>query len=458
LDSDKKLSLTPKDAASLTNIVNRLSNQFGYDFMIQNIPTTRTVTPGANAGDPDTITFSDHLNLLESYSPNNIEHARKHASLVWGDKTFTLQDPQILSALTQTDGELNNRNGLTEIGKNAMRDRMHSKFMAFQIMALLSEPARKSIELNKDLYTWKSADGREVEMDGPTIAAMIMARMKPSLKFDMYKEISNAKALTLHSFKYDLTDYFDAMKEIKTLIDEKDKRAYTDDAFIRDILAQLKESPNDSFKRKYELFETEWLLGREVITSQTLMDEAQVHFDTLRECGQWKAEHSSKAQILTLTTQLHAMQTQLTELKNKPQQQQQQSTPTRTTQSNFDEWRLAKDNNDNEFNMIERDGKRWYWCDDHSFNGRPCGMYCLHKPGDGHKKWQERKDARRKKRDKSPADTAPASTSNDNDKKSGDDKKLSLANHLRAALMTQAGVSEDQFQQFWSEACDKSGN
>ena len=108
--------------------------------------------------------------------------------------------------------------------------------------------------------------------------------------------------------------------------------------------------------------------------------------------------------------------------------------------------------------MIERDGKRWYWCDDHSFNGRPCGMYCLHKPGDGHKKWQERKDARRKKRDKSPADTAPASTSNDNDKKSGDNKKLSLANHLRAALMTQAGVSEDQFQQFWSEACDKSGN
>ena len=64
LEDQEKLTLKPKDAAQLVNIVNRLSNQFGYDFMIQNIPTTRTVTPGANAGDPDIITFGGHRNLL----------------------------------------------------------------------------------------------------------------------------------------------------------------------------------------------------------------------------------------------------------------------------------------------------------------------------------------------------------------------------------------------------------
>ena len=167
LDSDKKLSLTPKDAASFVNIVNRLSNQFGYDFMIQNIPTTRTITPGADpAVDPDIITFGGHRNLLESYSPNNIEFTRKYASLNWGDKSYTLQTPQTLDPLTVADGDLTNRGALTEQGKIAMRDRMHSKFMAYQILELLTEAARKSIELNKQLYTWKSADGREVEMDG----------------------------------------------------------------------------------------------------------------------------------------------------------------------------------------------------------------------------------------------------------------------------------------------------
>ena len=248
------------------------------------------------------------------------------------------------------------------------------------------------------------------------------------------------------------------------MIDEKDRAAYTDDAFVRDIVKQLKEAPNESFKRKYELFETEWLLGNEVTSSQILMDEAQVHYDTLREGGLWKAEHSAKAQILTLTTTLHAMQTKLDALENKPQQQQQQQQPFPTkTQTTFDKWRLEKKESSEEYSMINRDGKRWYWCEDgHSFDGKACGMYCLHKPGDGHKKWQERKDSSRKKRDKSPSDntssTAATSTSTGEDKKAGDEKKLSLASHLRAALVTQAGVSEDQFQQFWTNACKQSGN
>ena len=39
-----------------------------------------------------------------------------------------------------------------------------------------------------------------------------------------------------------------------------------------------------------------------------------------------------------------------------------------------------------------------------------------------------------------------------------DDKKLTLAKTLQAALMTNAGVSKSQFQQIWDEACSESGN
>ena len=52
-------------------------------------------------------------------------------------------------------------------------------------------------------------------------------------------------------------------------------------------------------------------------------------------------------------------------------------------------WRSTRVENDNEHNMIARDGRYWYWCED-------CGgMYCMHKPGKAHKewqKWQQRKE------------------------------------------------------------------
>jgi hypothetical protein len=36
--------------------------------------------------------------------------------------------------------------------------------------------------------------------------------------------------------------------------------------------------------------------------------------------------------------------------------------------------------------------------------------------------------------------------------------KLSLSKSLQAALATTAGLSADQFQKIWAEACNESGN
>ncbi len=46
-------------------------------------------------------------------------------------------------------------------------------------------------------------------------------------------------------------------------------------------------------------------------------------------------------------------------------------------------------------NMIERDGKTWYWCNNHRYNNRGVvtqGMYFFHKPGSEHDAWQAKKD------------------------------------------------------------------
>ena len=62
---DERLSASPKHAMKLVSTINRLANQFGYDWLLQNVATTRTVTPGANAGDPDTVVFGGYINILE---------------------------------------------------------------------------------------------------------------------------------------------------------------------------------------------------------------------------------------------------------------------------------------------------------------------------------------------------------------------------------------------------------
>ena len=343
-----------------------------------------------------------------------------------------------------------------------MRDHMHSKFMAFQVLSLLTEDSRKSLEMLESQYKWTSPDGREVEFDGLTVVALIMSRCKPSIKFDMFKEIGEAKALTLASFDWNLVDYFDAMRRAKTLIDQKDRTAYTEDAFIRDIYAQLKTAPVETFANKYDLQETDWLMGSVTITADMLMDGAEVYYNSLVDRNLWNPEHSSKAQIIALTTQIQNLKSELSSVKSQQAAAPAlpPKSPTRTpTSSSIDPWRLQKQESGKEFSQIEADGKTSYWCEDgHFFNGKRVGMYCLHRPGDGHKKWQERKD-RRKKRDKTasatPAGTPTKTAPNAND---GEQKKLSLAQHLQAALMTNAGLSEDQFQQFWSDACKASGN
>jgi hypothetical protein len=59
--------------------------------------------------------------------------------------------------------------------------------------------------------------------------------------------------------------------------------------------------------------------------------------------------------------------------------------------------------------MIERNGTKWYWCEDgHSFENKPCGIYCMHKPGDGHVAWLVRKEKFKKDNATKKGNTTPA--------------------------------------------------
>ena len=75
----------PKDLQVFSGTVKNLSNQYGHDYLTQNVPTTRTVIDGANDGDPQTITYGNYINLLEEYTPNNVESMMTYSSVIWGD-------------------------------------------------------------------------------------------------------------------------------------------------------------------------------------------------------------------------------------------------------------------------------------------------------------------------------------------------------------------------------------
>jgi hypothetical protein len=131
--------------------------------------------------------------------------------------------------------------------------------------------------------------------------------------------------------------------------------------------------------------------------------------------------------------------------------------------------RLKKVQSTEEHCMVERDGAKWYWCEDgHFFENKQCGMYCIHKPGDGHIAWLARKEkfkkdnaAKKGNTTPTPSVTLPSSAPTGAASKSsniGDSSKLSLLKSLQSALMTKAGISEDAFKKIWDEACASSGN
>ena len=500
LAESAKINLVPQDFQKLSDHLNRLGNQFAFDYLFKRAATTRTIIPAipaiaaiaaipadplavppilaqprvpAVAEVPQVITYGDYRNMLENYSSDNLNIALINASVIWGDESFTAQMPQEIRQMTIANGLAMTPANLkpSPTGEVVQLQRMHSKFMAHQILSLLTPTARQTIEQLKKLYTWVTPDGKEEEMDGLTILAIILNRIRPHYKVDMYLEIEKLKKETLEQHGNQVDLYFDSVRLHMLGIMQKNTQAYTDDQFVRDLFKELKgEQLPSSFRLEFERAEVKWLMNRENYTSESLMNEASLFALNLKSSGGWKIETNKHQQIIALTTQLNEMESKLAKLTPKVGGPSLPKTIVNTGDTpigrgTFGLWRLKKVQNSEEHCMVERDGAKWYWCEDgHSFKNKPCGMYCIHKPGAGHTAWLGRKEkykqaeaAKKGKTIPTPSVTLPAS--NVATKSNiGEKSKLSLSKSLQSALMTTAGISEDQFKKIWADACASSGN
>ena len=294
----------------------------------------------------------------------------------------------------------------------------------------------------------------------------------------MFLEIEKIKKEKLEHHENNPDLFFDAICCHKLLIDQKNPLAYTDDQFVQDIFKELKSDHlPSSFCLEFECAEIKWLMNCKNYTSAGLMCKASLYYLNLKFSGAWKMEINKHQQIIALTTQLSDMKSESLKLTNaskgggngggtsggtllvKTSDESQQK------KGSFPLWRLEKIPSSAEHNMVKRKGQKWYWCKDgHSFQNKVCKMYCWHKPGAGHVAWlackeKYKQDQAAKKGSYTP--TAPATLPSPVaaiKPNTGDLSKLSLSKSLQSALMTKAGILEDQFKKIWDEACSSLGN
>jgi hypothetical protein len=86
----------------------------------------------------------------------------------------TIKEMTIANGLAITPSNLKS----SKLGEVLQLQRMYLKFMAHQRILLLTPTARQAVEQHKGLYTWHTPDGKEEEMDGLTILAIILNRIR----------------------------------------------------------------------------------------------------------------------------------------------------------------------------------------------------------------------------------------------------------------------------------------
>jgi hypothetical protein len=241
LTSDERIQFLGKDLQKLKDNLLRLGSRYSYDYLIKHCSMIWTVIPEIVAdatavppvvGVPKEIAYSSSINMLKHYSDENIVLACKHASLTWGDQSFRITASNTIEPLPVANGGLVCAGTLPDKGNDLVLEQMHSKFLGHQIMELLTDSACQAIEQHPNQYTWISQNGHKEEVDGLMILALILGRIHPNFKANMFHEITELKKLSITQYNQVVQLFFEAIKFYKLHINQNGPTTYTEDAFI----------------------------------------------------------------------------------------------------------------------------------------------------------------------------------------------------------------------------------
>ena len=75
-----------------------------------------------------------------------LDIAQKNASLIWGSESFTIQNAKEIEQLTAANGYLTKGGCINIAGKKIVQQRILSKILTYQTLALLTDEVRQGIK------------------------------------------------------------------------------------------------------------------------------------------------------------------------------------------------------------------------------------------------------------------------------------------------------------------------
>ena len=98
-------------------------------------------------------------------------------------------------------------------------------------------------------------------------------------------------------------------------------------------------------------------MDKEIVTSQSLMDDASTSYGNMVASRDWKTEVNKHTQIIALTTQISELKKEFNQAKALNNTFTPAPASSGAGSNKFEQWRLMKVDNKEEFNMIVKDGK-----------------------------------------------------------------------------------------------------
>ena len=406
LDNDDKLEIRQEKATAILDRFKQDASNYRWGRLVtavevDAIGTTKNV-------------FREHTDI-------KLEDIKKHARKTWGDRALTYANPIVAGELEVVNIDPSN----TAADQPTFYARVRSRMISKRILACLTVKAVNSIMLDKKNFQWLNQTTGHYEIDGPSLLYSILRRVKPHTRIGVatYKTlIANA---TLAKFNNNLETMLDNMKSNFEKIEDLGK---THEDYILHLFDALLSSKNETFRNFIQRKKDEWEEGNEV-NHTVLAHEATVKYNNMVSQHKWNQTDPKDAKIVALTSQLKDIQKKLdTNPPTNPPKNDKKMVGNAS-------WRYKK-----EGDTKVVDGFTYHWCKHHKVGPNKKeinGMYAGHKPED-----HDAATERMKKKYKS-----KKQGSNNGDSK----KKLSLSNSMKAALMTNCNMSEEQANDLWTE-------
>ena len=291
-------------------------------------------------------------------------------------------------------------------------------------------------------YTWFNDD--KEEMDGPTILWLLLQACNPSTRVGVSELKTYLRNATSAKFQHDAKKLTDYMSSKYREIEEKGQNH---EDYQLDLFNALQTVPNPDFAAFIRDERQAWEIGGNKTPNQLIAESLTIYNNAV-STNRWDTKDPKDAKIMALTTQVEqlvAAQQQM--LAYTTQKKVTFSTPNEAPKDgdylSIKAWRMKKTED-----IIQQHGKTWYWCPHHKVEGSYDGLYVTHKP-DEHDEWKKNKfQFRRNKFSRDKKMDAEEDKSEDE----SSEKKLTISDNLKAALLTHCDLTGAQINEIIQDA------